>query len=125
MILPNACRHAVIAADLLHRAYYATGTAGLCPFRATAARPSTPQAPLTKTSPPDQPEGTGEEFLVGDVFMRLRHRNASSRKRVGSAAIHVKSQGSHRVRVDCHQSHHAPRHVNLAGWERCCAPIVE
>jgi hypothetical protein len=23
------------------------------------------------------------------------------------------------------QSHHAPSHVSQAGWERCCAPIIE
>jgi hypothetical protein len=27
-------------------------------------------------------EGTGGEFLVGDVFLRLRHRNTSSGKRM-------------------------------------------
>jgi tetratricopeptide (TPR) repeat protein len=41
--LPDACRHAITAADLLHRAPYATGTAHLCAFRAAAARPLGPR----------------------------------------------------------------------------------
>lgn len=42
--VPDACRHATIAADLLHRARYATGTACLQVFRAVAARPIGPRA---------------------------------------------------------------------------------
>jgi transcriptional regulator with XRE-family HTH domain/tetratricopeptide (TPR) repeat protein len=41
---PDACRHATTAADLLHRAPYATGTARLRAFRAIAARPIGPRA---------------------------------------------------------------------------------
>jgi len=37
--ISDACRHATAAADLLHRAPYATGTAHLRVFRAVAARP--------------------------------------------------------------------------------------
>jgi transcriptional regulator with XRE-family HTH domain len=36
--VPDACRHATTAADLLHRAPYATGTTRLRAFRAAAAR---------------------------------------------------------------------------------------
>ncbi len=42
--LPNACRHAITAADLLHRSPYATGATRLRTFRATAARPIGPRA---------------------------------------------------------------------------------
>jgi len=42
--LPNACRHAITAADLLHRTPYATGTTRLRAFRAIAARPMCPRA---------------------------------------------------------------------------------
>ena len=37
--LADACRHAITAADLLHRTPYATGATRLRAFRATAARP--------------------------------------------------------------------------------------
>ena len=42
--LSNACRHAITAADLLHRAPHATGATRLRAFRATAARPIGPRA---------------------------------------------------------------------------------
>jgi transcriptional regulator with XRE-family HTH domain len=42
--IPDACRHATTAADLLQRSRYATGTARLRAFRATAARPIGPRA---------------------------------------------------------------------------------
>jgi transcriptional regulator with XRE-family HTH domain len=42
--VPDACRHATTAADLLHRTPYATGTARLRAFRAVAARPIGPRA---------------------------------------------------------------------------------
>jgi transcriptional regulator with XRE-family HTH domain/tetratricopeptide (TPR) repeat protein len=42
--LPDACRHATTAADLLQRSPYATGTACLHAFRAAAARPIGPRA---------------------------------------------------------------------------------
>ena len=42
--LPDACRHAITAADLLHRTPYATGTTRLRAFRTTAARPIGPRA---------------------------------------------------------------------------------
>ncbi|HEX4103497.1 MAG TPA: hypothetical protein VHY21_23615 [Pseudonocardiaceae bacterium] len=42
--LPDACRHATTAADLLHRTPYATGTARLRGFRTMAARPLGPRA---------------------------------------------------------------------------------
>jgi transcriptional regulator with XRE-family HTH domain/tetratricopeptide (TPR) repeat protein len=42
--LPDACRHAITAADLLQRTRYATGTARLRAFRAAAARPIGPRA---------------------------------------------------------------------------------
>jgi hypothetical protein len=70
-------------------------------------------------------EGTGEEFLAGDVFLRLRRRNTSLGKRM----VQPRLTSNRRVATVCAsiatQSHHAPRHVNQAGWERCCAPIVE
>jgi transcriptional regulator with XRE-family HTH domain len=37
--LPDACRHAITAADLLHHTTYATGATRLRAFRTTAARP--------------------------------------------------------------------------------------
>jgi transcriptional regulator with XRE-family HTH domain len=42
--VPEACRHATTAADLLQRSPYATGTARLRVFRAAAARPIGPRA---------------------------------------------------------------------------------
>jgi transcriptional regulator with XRE-family HTH domain len=42
--IPDACRHATAAADLLQRTRYATGTARLRAFRAAAARPIGPRA---------------------------------------------------------------------------------
>jgi hypothetical protein len=42
--VPEACRHATTAADLLQRSPYATGTARLRAFRAAAARPIGPRA---------------------------------------------------------------------------------
>jgi transcriptional regulator with XRE-family HTH domain len=42
--LPDACRHAVTAADLLRRAPYATGATRLRAFRAAAERPIGPRA---------------------------------------------------------------------------------
>jgi tetratricopeptide (TPR) repeat protein len=42
--LPDACRHALTAADLLHHTTYATGTTRLRAFRAAAARPISPRA---------------------------------------------------------------------------------
>jgi ATP/maltotriose-dependent transcriptional regulator MalT len=39
----NACRHAITAADLLHRTTYATGAIRLRAFRAIAVRPLDPQ----------------------------------------------------------------------------------
>jgi tetratricopeptide (TPR) repeat protein len=42
--IPDACRHATTAADLLQRSRYATGTARLRAFRAAAARPIGPRA---------------------------------------------------------------------------------
>ncbi|HEY6423537.1 MAG TPA: helix-turn-helix transcriptional regulator [Pseudonocardiaceae bacterium] len=42
--VPDACRHATAAADLLQRTPYATGTARLRAFRAVAARPIGPRA---------------------------------------------------------------------------------
>lgn len=42
--VPDACRHAATAADLLQRSPYATGTARLRAFRAAAARPIGPHA---------------------------------------------------------------------------------
>ena len=42
--LPDACRHATTAAELLHRSPYATGTTRLRAFRALAARPLGPRA---------------------------------------------------------------------------------
>ncbi|MGH4011219.1 MAG: helix-turn-helix domain-containing protein [Pseudonocardiaceae bacterium] len=42
--MPNTCRHAITAADLLHRTPYATGATRLRAFRATAARPIGPRA---------------------------------------------------------------------------------
>jgi hypothetical protein len=42
--IPDACRHATTAADLLQRSCYATGTARLRAFRAAAARPIGPRA---------------------------------------------------------------------------------
>jgi hypothetical protein len=42
--LPDACRHALTAADLLHRTPYATGTTRLRAFRTAAARPIGPRA---------------------------------------------------------------------------------
>jgi hypothetical protein len=42
--VPDACRHATTAADLLRRAAYATGTTRLRAFRALAARPIGPRA---------------------------------------------------------------------------------
>jgi transcriptional regulator with XRE-family HTH domain len=42
--LPYACRHAITAADLLHRTTYATGATRLRAFRAAAARPINPRA---------------------------------------------------------------------------------
>ncbi|MGH4005190.1 MAG: hypothetical protein ACRDSO_13915, partial [Pseudonocardiaceae bacterium] len=42
--VPDACRHATTAADLLQRSRYATGTARLRAFRAAAARPIGPRA---------------------------------------------------------------------------------
>ncbi|MBV9012198.1 MAG: helix-turn-helix transcriptional regulator [Pseudonocardiales bacterium] len=42
--LTDACRHATTAADLLHRAPYATGAARLRAFRTMAARPLGPRA---------------------------------------------------------------------------------
>lgn len=42
--IPDACRHAAAAADLLQRNRYATGNAGLRAFRAAAARPIGPRA---------------------------------------------------------------------------------
>ncbi|HEX2290491.1 MAG TPA: helix-turn-helix transcriptional regulator [Pseudonocardiaceae bacterium] len=41
--LPDACRHAITAADLLHRTPYVTGATRLRAFRATAARPLDPR----------------------------------------------------------------------------------
>jgi hypothetical protein len=41
---PDACRHAITAADLLNRTPYATGTTRLRAFRAAAARPISPRA---------------------------------------------------------------------------------
>ena len=56
--LADACRHAITAADLLHRTPYATGATRLRAFRATAARPLDPQTlraldAHSPTSPPD------------------------------------------------------------------------
>jgi hypothetical protein len=42
--LPDACHHAITAAELLHRTPYATGTTRLRAFRTTAARPIGPRA---------------------------------------------------------------------------------
>jgi transcriptional regulator with XRE-family HTH domain/tetratricopeptide (TPR) repeat protein len=42
--LPEACRHATTAADLLHRSPYTTGAACLRDFRTMAARPLGPRA---------------------------------------------------------------------------------
>jgi transcriptional regulator with XRE-family HTH domain len=42
--LPDACRHAITAADLLNRTTYATGATRLRAFRAAAARPISPHA---------------------------------------------------------------------------------
>ncbi|HSZ29285.1 MAG TPA: hypothetical protein VK784_05945, partial [Pseudonocardiaceae bacterium] len=42
--LPDACRHAITAADLLHHTPYATGTTHLHAFRTAAARPIGPRA---------------------------------------------------------------------------------
>jgi tetratricopeptide (TPR) repeat protein len=42
--VPDACRHATTAVDLLHLTPYATGTARLRAFRAVAARPIGPRA---------------------------------------------------------------------------------
>jgi transcriptional regulator with XRE-family HTH domain len=42
--LPDACRHALSAADLLHRTPYTTGTTRLRTFRTAAARPIGPRA---------------------------------------------------------------------------------
>jgi transcriptional regulator with XRE-family HTH domain len=42
--IPDACRHAATAADLLQRSRYAAGTARLRVFRAAAARPIGPRA---------------------------------------------------------------------------------
>lgn len=42
--LPDACRHAITAADLLHRTSYAAGSTRLRAFRAAAARPIGPRA---------------------------------------------------------------------------------
>jgi transcriptional regulator with XRE-family HTH domain len=42
--LPDACRHAITAAELLCRTPYATGAARLRAFRAVAARPINPRA---------------------------------------------------------------------------------
>jgi transcriptional regulator with XRE-family HTH domain len=42
--LPDACRHATTAAELLHRGPYAAGTARLRAFRVLAARPIGPRA---------------------------------------------------------------------------------
>jgi hypothetical protein len=42
--VPDACRYATAAADLLHRAPYATGAARLCAFRMIAARSMGPRA---------------------------------------------------------------------------------
>jgi transcriptional regulator with XRE-family HTH domain len=42
--LPDACRHAITAADLLNRTPYAIGTTRLRAFRAAAARPIGPRA---------------------------------------------------------------------------------
>jgi hypothetical protein len=41
--VPDACRHAITAADLLHRTPYATGATRLRVFRATAAHPLDPR----------------------------------------------------------------------------------
>jgi hypothetical protein len=41
--LPDACRHAINAVDLLHHTPYATGATCLRAFRATAARPLDPR----------------------------------------------------------------------------------
>ncbi|HEY6423021.1 MAG TPA: hypothetical protein VIY28_07190, partial [Pseudonocardiaceae bacterium] len=55
--LPDACRHAITAADLLHRTTYATGATRLHAFRAAAARPINPApcAPWMNTSPDSPP----------------------------------------------------------------------
>jgi transcriptional regulator with XRE-family HTH domain len=42
--LPDACRHAITAADLLYRTPYASGTTRLRAFRTAAARPIGPRA---------------------------------------------------------------------------------
>jgi len=42
--LPDACHHAITAADLLHRTPYATGTTYLRAFRTAATRPIGPRA---------------------------------------------------------------------------------
>jgi tetratricopeptide (TPR) repeat protein len=42
--LPDACRHAITAADLLNRTPYATGATRLRAFRAAAAHPISPRA---------------------------------------------------------------------------------
>lgn len=42
--LPDACHHALSAADLLHRTPYATGTTRLRAFRTAAASPIGPRA---------------------------------------------------------------------------------
>ncbi|MGH3822820.1 MAG: hypothetical protein ACRDRA_08305 [Pseudonocardiaceae bacterium] len=42
--VPDACRYATTAADLLQRTPYATGTTHLRAFRAIAARPIGPRA---------------------------------------------------------------------------------
>jgi hypothetical protein len=42
--LPDACRHAITAADLLHHTTYATGATRLRAFRAAAAHPISPRA---------------------------------------------------------------------------------
>jgi transcriptional regulator with XRE-family HTH domain len=42
--VPDACRHAITAADLLNRTTYATGATRLRAFRAAAARPISPRA---------------------------------------------------------------------------------
>jgi len=42
--LPDACRHALTAAEILHHTPYATGTTRLRTFRTAAARPIGPRA---------------------------------------------------------------------------------
>ena len=59
------------------------------------------------------PGALRDRFIRADVFSR------DSRQTAALVAV---------VCGPVAQSHHAPSyvsHVNQAGWERCCAPIIE